>query len=59
MGELAADIAAELIPFVRDVEVLNKAQRDMILASLAIHDKGPQKFLHFMRPLSRQHAGGE
>lgn len=36
MGDLAADVAAELIPFVREVEVLNRADREMILAALTL-----------------------
>ena len=36
MGDLPPDVAAELIAFVRAVEVLNKAQRDMILGALAL-----------------------
>jgi uncharacterized protein Smg (DUF494 family) len=36
MGDLAADVAAELMPFVREVPVLNRADREMILAALAV-----------------------
>lgn len=36
MGDLAADVAAELIPFVRESPVLNKADRDMIMAALTL-----------------------
>jgi hypothetical protein len=36
MGALPEDVAKELIPFVREVEVLNRADREMILAALLL-----------------------
>jgi hypothetical protein len=36
MGALPRDVAQELIPFVKAVEVLNKADRDTILSALLI-----------------------
>lgn len=36
MGALPRDVAQELIPFVKAVEVLNKADREMILSALLI-----------------------
>ncbi len=36
MGALPRDVAQELIPFVKTVEVLNRADRDMILSALLI-----------------------
>lgn len=41
MGELPPDVAAELIPFVREVEVLNRAQRETILTALTVIAAGP------------------
>ena len=36
MGGLAADVAAELIPFVRSAKVLNRADREMIVEALTL-----------------------